>query len=320
MRELAGELRSWRAMGRQFALAVVTQTWGSSPRPAGSWMAVREDGAVIGSVSAGCVESAVIESALKTIERGGGEWLTFEGLDPEDIWRVGLSCGGKMRVLVTPGDSDALWRAIELAEAEDQFVSLINESSLEVWVPGTEEGSLAARAFDEQETLEEGGLVAVYNRPRPRLLIIGAVHIALSLVALAGQLGYRTIVVDPRTALATTERFPTSLDEMRSRWPQQVLPSLKLDRDTFAVVLTHDPKIDDPALELLLKSQVAYIGALGSRTSHAQRRDRLAERGFSPEELDRIHGPIGLSIGAKSPEEIALSILAEIVQVRRLGG
>jgi xanthine dehydrogenase accessory factor len=153
--------------------------------------------------------------------------------------------------------------------------------------------------------------------PRPRLVIVGAVHIAKALVAMANAVGFETIVIEPRTALTKSERFDVQPDTMIEQWPQDAFKEIALNEDTYAVALTHDPKIDDNALEVLLKSNVAYVGALGSKTTQDKRRKSLSETGLTDEQLDRIHGPVGLEIGAKTPEEIALSIIAQIVKVRR---
>jgi xanthine dehydrogenase accessory factor len=155
--------------------------------------------------------------------------------------------------------------------------------------------------------------------PPPRLIMIGAVHIAVALVQLASQLGFATLVIDPRCAFADLARFPVAPDQLLAEWPVMVLPKMPLDAQSFAVVLGHDPKIDDPAIEIFLRSSVAYIGALGGRTSRLEREDRLRGRGFSDEDMARIHSPAGLAIGAQTPEEIALSILSQIVQVHRGG-
>lgn len=323
MRDIIDEVEAWSEAGHRFALAVVTQTWGSSPRPAGSWMAVCDDGVMVGSVSGGCVEGAVAEAALKTLESGEPDWLTFEGIDPEDLWKVGLSCGGRIRVLVLPPKATEVWmRAASLVKEDAAFVIVTNGDRTALWPDecfdlGEPARRLAERSMSSQATLEEDGFAAVPNIPRPTLLIVGAVHIAQSLIGFARELGFRTRVIDPRSRLALAEQFASAPDEIEVQWPHLVLSPDALDANVFAVLLTHDPKIDDPALRILLRSKVAYIGALGSRATQAQRRERLLAEGFTEEEVARIHGPIGLPLGAKTPAEIALSIIAEIVQVKR---
>ncbi len=335
-------IETWIAKGSRCALATVTQTWGSSPRPAGSSMAIREDGAVVGSVSGGCVEGAVIEAARSSIRDGKAAVLEFGSIEPEAVWAVGLSCGGSIRVLVEPipdggehPDGLATWQEIaNRLRDRTPFVAVVRLESGRVeralLDPETGEGGVGlpaevrASALEHYEKRESGEaelagetyFFHVHARP-DRLLIVGGSHIAIPLVAFARELGFETLVVEPRAAFAGADRFPAAPERILNAWPGEALPSIGLDEDTYAVVLTHDPKIDDEALRILLKSPAAYIGALGSRTTHADRRQRLLAEGFSEAELGRIHGPIGLDIGARTPEEIALSIIAEIVKVRR---
>lgn len=282
---------------QRIAIAIVVETWGSSPRPIGSMMAVTSDGRIAGSVSGGCVEGAVIETALRVIQSGQAEELEFKELSPEDVWAVGLSCGGRIKVLVVPGDHPSMIEARERASARQPFSLQIQETVVSV---------------SENPT---SGL----SYPAPeRLLIIGGVHIAVPLLSMARELGFETILIEPRSSFADAARFPVPPDRVFAAWPSSVLGhELQVDASTYAVLLTHDPKIDDQALKFLLKSDAAYIGCLGSRTTQAQRRARLAEEGFTEAEIARIHGPVGLAIGAKTPAEIALSIMAEIVQTRR---
>lgn len=321
MREFLAHLDAWDIASRRYALAVVTETGGSSPRPAGSWMAVRDDGLVVGSVSGGCVETAVVEAALRATKTGDAEWLTFDRLDPDDVWTVGLSCGGRIRVLVKPCFKDVeTWRKLRsLVAADEPHVFLASLDRHEVWIPGASEDLMACGALRRRETFENDGVAFVVGVPRPRLLIVGAVHIAEPLIAYAKELGFHTVLIDPREGLADMSRFPVAPDRVEIAWPDKALAEIPLASDAYAVLLTHDPKIDDAALRVLLRKPVAYIGALGSHTTHAQRRERLMAEGFSAAEVDRIRGPVGLAIGAKSPAEIALSIAAEIVQVRRRG-
>jgi xanthine dehydrogenase accessory factor len=286
--------------GKRFAIAVVTHTWGSSPRPVGSMMAVAEDGSIAGSVSGGCVEGAVIEAAQRALASGSGEVLRFDQLDPEDVWSVGLSCGGKIEVLVSLPNGD--W--------EEAFARASENVSfdLEVWEQG-------ARILEGEDAA--AGAFVYHHRWADQLVIVGGVHIAVPLVAIAKTLGFQTILIEPRSTFADPGRFGVEPDEILEEWPDKALEGVHLDGGTYVVLLTHDPKIDDVALRVLLQSDVRYIGALGSRTTQEQRRSRLREEGFSESEVARIHGPVGLDIGAKTPEEIAVSIMAEIVQVRR---
>ncbi len=281
---------------QRIAIAIVVETWGSSPRPVGSMMAVTQDGRIAGSVSGGCVEGAVIETALRVIESGAAEELEFKELSPEDVWAVGLSCGGRIKVLVVPASHPAMVGARSKAATRQPFGLRISDT--EIKIVGVGEG---------------------LSYPAPeRLLIIGGVHIAVPLLSMARELGFETILIEPRSSFADAARFPVPPDQVFATWPSAILgKEVEVDASTYAVLLTHDPKIDDQALKFLLKSDAAYIGCLGSRTTQAQRRARLAEEGFTEAEVARIHGPVGLAIGAKTPAEIALSIMAEIVQTRR---
>lgn len=377
MRDILDAVQRWFQEGHRFAIAIVASTWGSSPRPAGSMLAVCEDGRTSGSVSGGCVEGAVIEEALRVITSGRMSVLEFEGMDPEDVWRVGLSCGGRIMVVVCPVPawhglpgldldheaSPALsqpsghpwdWPpAFALARGRKPFVLVVSANGAQVVEPsrpflprgervgieGVQPDELrertrerhpgagsppeedrvqrALQAYESRESGEHDGVFYFVHRRPDRLLIVGGVHIAIPLLRLARELDFETILIEPRPAFATGERFEAAPDETYTEWPDQALAKLELDDDTYAVLLTHDPKIDDVALRILLKSPVRYIGALGSRTTQAQRRARLLEEGFTQAEVDRISGPVGLPIGAKTPAEIALSIMAEMVQVRR---
>ncbi|MCB8932986.1 MAG: XdhC family protein [Fimbriimonadaceae bacterium] len=339
MRAVAGAVLEWTAEGRRFALATVVQTRGSSPRPTGACMAVRDDGLSVGSVSGGCVEGAVITEALSVLGDGRPRLLEF-GEASDDGWEVGLSCGGGIQVWVErPAleedgpDGTGWWDVLRMA---DEGLACVRVASLDpnrpthlVWSPtGASSGGLlpaveAARsAWGRREdgvAEVEGVPCFVHVMPAPdRLLIVGAVHIAVPLVRLARDLGFTSVVVDPRAAFATAERFPDPPDLLVAEWPQDALCGFPPDEETYAILLTHDPKIDDPALEILLRSPAPYIGALGGRSTQASRRERMRAKGFSEEDLDRIRGPVGLAIGARTPEEIALAILAEIVQVKRM--
>lgn len=291
MRDVLPAIDRWIERGERFAVAVVIATWGSSPRPVGSALAVSESGESSGSVSGGCVEAAVVEAALRVIQSGCAERLTFDAVSPEEIWKIGLSCGGQIEVWVFP--PDAAW-----FKAADR-VRRRAECSLELANPSG--GDPFRWKLD----------------PPDRLIVIGGVHIAIPLIAMAKELDFETVLIEPRTGLVTEGRFGIPPDLIIGKWPEEAFGDLGLDSRSFVVTLSHDPKLDDPALRASLRSSAAYVGALGSRTTHAQRRERLLGEGFTGEEIDRIRGPVGLSIGAKSPGEIALSILAEIVQVRR---
>lgn len=328
---MATTIESWLAQGLGVASATVVETWGSSPRPQGSVLAVAEDGRFAGSVSGGCVEGVVIESAAHAIRTGAPRMLEFAGLEPEDVWAVGLSCGGRIQVLVEAVTGSAWRSSLRLCSARQPFlfVACHERGSLSRYVlqdagdapPGAWWADEARMALGKRESrLVEGDdcLAFLHFVRRPeRLVIVGGVHVAVPLVRLAHVLGLETILIEPRAAFASPERFPEPPSTIYAEHPSTALAKIGVDEDTYAVVLTHDPKIDDPALRVLLRSPAASIGALGSRTTQAERTARLAEEGFGAADLDRIRGPVGLSIGARTPEEIALSIMAEVVQVRR---
>lgn len=321
---------AWRGEGRKVAIATVVTTWGSSPRPVGSRMLVDDQGAIAGSVTSGCVENAVVHESLAAMEDGHPRLLTY-GVSEEKAWEVGLTCGGTVRVLVVPvADNRALHRLAEAIKARRAAALVTDmatgvEAVMEAGVivqgtlPDAVAEEVAVRLAEDRsgaiETADGGWFVHVHTPPR-RLLVIGAVHIAQALVEMAKLTGYDVTVIDPRAAFATEERFPgTAL--VRS-WPLEAFAELGgLDAHTAVVSLSHDPKIDDPALEAALRSSAFYVGALGSRVNQGKRRVRLAERGVPPERIERLHGPVGLAIGALTPAEIAVSILAEITAVRR---
>ena len=326
MRDVLPTLRRWTEEEKRFALATVTRTWGSSPRAVGSVMGVCSDGSTCGSVSGGCIESSVIEDALQALKSGEPRRLHFGHVSDEKAWEVGLSCGGEIDVWIDPSPVERdpeLWSSLVSKLENDEpcvLATRFEPLSQVLWTPGSSGDEFQA-AYDARRSqgIEIEGEVWFLNvlPRRDRLVIIGAVHIARALVPLASEVGFETVVVDPRKAFATEEAFGAGPDRIVDKWPEEALSEIDLTSDTYAVVLTHDPKIDDAALAVLLRSDVAYIGALGSRTTQAKKRKELGAKGFSDEELDRIHGPVGLSIGARTPEEIALSIMAEIVQVKR---
>lgn len=292
-------------------------------------MGVRDDGLVCGSVSGGCVETAVIEASLQALLDGKPKELKFEAVTEDSVWDVGLSCGGRIQIWVDPdpvGRDPRTWDFISNRIRNDQPTVLITSydpPQNEIWLPGDPDplGGAVQSAYEHRGSKEidvEGHRVFLnVLASRERMVIVGSVHIAVPLVKFAKILGFETIVVDPRGAFASAERYPVAPDQIVVEWPETGFNQIGLTPDTYAVVLTHDPKIDDVALSILLKSPVAYIGALGSRVTQAKRKEYLKNLGFTDEDLARIHGPIGLNIGARSPEEIALSIAAEIVQIRR---
>ncbi len=320
--DLVDSALAWLARGHRVAVATVTSTRGSSPRPVGSQLVIRDDGAFLGSVSGGCVEGAVVTAAQQVIESGTPQALHF-GAAEDDVLGVGLACGGQIDVLVTAVEAAPLrelqraWQeqlpccAVISAHSGRWSVAVAGGSGCESFTSSIEFGT--AGWVDGQS---EATFARPYVHPR-RLVIVGAVHIAQALSRMAHLAGLQPIVVDPRQAFATTERFAEA--QLVARWPQRAFDELQLDARTAVVALTHDPKIDDPALRRALESSAFYIGALGSRKTHAARLERLRQLGFSELQLSRIHGPVGLSIGAITPAEIAVSILAEITERLRQG-
>jgi xanthine dehydrogenase accessory factor len=321
----------WHSEGRKVALATVVTTWGSSPRPVGSQLAADDKGEFVGSVSGGCVESAVISEA-RTILKGAPPKLLEFGVSDEMAWEVGLACGGRVEIFVQSlaGQEDLLATlrrvraarkpvlvAVDLADGRSALLAegeAAGDAALRAALAAD-----AARAQSEERSrvVERDGqryFLHVFTQPR-RLALVGAVHVSQALIPMAVAAGYDVTVIDPRSAFAAESRFPGVT--MVSKWPKAALAEFGLDRRSALVSLTHDPKIDDPALAAALKSDAFYIGALGSRKTHAARLERLKEQGFSDTELKRIHAPVGLPIGAISPAEIAISILAEITQAMR---
>lgn len=320
---------AWLGEGRAVATAVVTSTWGSSPRPVGSLMAIDGDGAMVGSVTSGCVENAVVEEAGAAIRDGKPRLLSY-GVTSERAWEVGLTCGGTVGVFVAPLDDPRVGRAALVAVADKRpvarVVDLATGARSLVGLDGVEIGELpddsvdaaiARLRADDPGLIEIGGrswFVHVHFPPR-RVIVVGAVHIAQAMAPFARALGYEMVVVDPRGSFATVERFPDI--EVLRMWPDEAFAELRLGSRDSVVILSHDVKIDDPALEIALRSDAFHVGALGSKANQVKRRERLLAAGLPPERVARLRGPVGLSIGAKSPVEIALSILAEITAVRR---
>jgi xanthine dehydrogenase accessory factor len=296
MKEIAADLRRWRERGdANVALATVVATRGSSPRPIGSKLAISERGDLAGSVSGGCVENEVYEEARSVLEGGAPKLLSY-GISDEQAWSIGLPCGGEIEVFVEQvgvGELEELVRRIERGERFTRTVRL------------DEDGREFSEAFG----------------PPPRLVVFGAVDTAEALCAAAKRLGWRTIVTDPRARFATSERIP-SADELLVEWPDEALVRVQPDAETAIVVLTHEDRFDIPALAGALRTEAFYVGALGARRNQARRRERLLELGLDEQELDRVAGPAGLDIGAHSPAETAISILAEILARRagRAGG
>jgi len=295
--ELADTIERWRARGDRVALATVVATRRSAPRPVGSKLAVSEQGELFGSVSGGCVESEVALTAGEVIADGVPRLLTY-GIEDELAWSVGLPCGGEIDIFVERFDGELPGEGVTLKVLEGEHAGERLDAE---GPPGP------------SRVLELDGLQVFVEvlGPPPRLLVVGAIDTAEELCRAAKALGWRTAVIDPRPALATRDRLP-SPDELTVAWPDE----LEADGDTAVVVLTHEERLDVPALTKALAGDAFYVGAIGSRRTQAKRRERLLEAGLEEEQLERLAGPAGLDLGAHSPAEMAVSILAEVLAVR----
>lgn len=337
MREYIPELERWLEEGRPLSVATVIHTWGSAPRPVGTVMFVGAELKMLGSVSGGCVESSVLRASEETIAGATGKMLRF-GVSDDDAWSVGLTCGGTIEIWLEkfPGcDDPHFWHtlrdclinnkscvwATKVSEEKPAHHIFLPEDSRQIDSGGSEEiRSNALRAWRERKSQ----LVEIENKrwffrvfPRKlQLFIVGAAHASAELVHLAHYFDFETIVIDPRTTFARNTHFPTLPDHVFEDYPAEVLPNYPLDEYSFAVVMAHDPKIDDQALHFFLRSRAAYVGALSSKASNELRRKRLLEAGFLEHELDRIHAPVGLPIKSRTAKEIALSIMAQIIAVK----
>lgn len=344
MRDVINEIDSWLQSETPVVMATVLETWGSAPRQVGAKMAMTTEGLITGSVSGGCVEGAVFETGVEVLVTRVPQLLSF-GVADETAWDVGLACGGSIEVFVEPLDPLTYSFVRELLDENESFATVTVTGGPESLIGKKLVVQRGGRVFG-QISEEVDGIAAVAGRanlatgesarqtvdildydvkplelfievlqPAPTLVTIGGVHIAIALTSIAQNLGYQTIVIDPRRAFGNKERFP-QVDRLIQSWPQEAFDEYQITSSTAIASLTHDPKIDDPALRIALASPAFYVGALGSKSTHARRRARLLASGISEERLDFIHGPIGLDIGARSPEEIALSIMAEIVAAR----
>jgi xanthine dehydrogenase accessory factor len=340
MRDLFTKIENWLSAGKSVALSTVINTWGSSPRQVGAGMAVTSDEDVAGSVSGGCVEGAVIDRSLEVIKTGKPALLHF-GVADDEAWEVGLACGGEIDVFVRVFSEQDLETWKKALSSNQIFCSVLVISGVEI-LPGEElillederwfgaefpnerhedilssaagaiqKGSsqLVGSSWDPKETI-------FYHivKPRPTLILVGGVHIAIPLVELANVVGFEVVVIDPRRLFSTSERFP-DVKALYSEWPDTAFQYLQINQSTAVVMLTHDPKIDDPALKIALNSPAFYVGALGSKKTHQKRIDRLLRDGVDQARLERIHAPVGLNLSGRSPQEIALAIMAEIIQV-----
>jgi xanthine dehydrogenase accessory factor len=335
VKEILPDIARWRARGDRIALATVIATRKSAPRPVGSKLAISDRGEMAGSVSGGCVENEVYGQACEIFEGAPPQLLSY-GISDDEAFAVGLPCGGEIDVFVETAVPELLERVARVIEDQERAVlfTVVEGDGLGAQLLATEGGERVGEGSDEHfEAVLRGGrnvvldlesgqkvFAEVYGPP-PRLLVFGAVDTAEALCRAARSLGWRTIVSDARGKFASRERLP-SADEIVVAWPDETLARVQPDHQTAVVVLTHDERFDVPALKGALETDAFYIGALGSRRNQAKRRERLLDEGVDEARLDRIQGPAGLDIGADTPSETALSILAEILAVRagREGG
>jgi xanthine dehydrogenase accessory factor len=342
MREVLPQIDEWLKNHDKIAIATVIQTWGSSPRQIGAKMAMTTDGKIAGSVSGGCVEGAVFEAGVESVKTGQPQYLHF-GVADETAWHVGLACGGQVDVFVQPLDEQIFRQVRQKLEARQAYATatvvegpqemlgwelLVTRDDLktrirkdgprEILFDVASQALQAGKSRLENVLLGPGKESKVFVevvQPPARLVMVGGVHTSIVLARLAALLGFETIVIDPRKAFANPDRFG-HVDRLIQAWPEDAFPQVEIHDNTAIAVLTHDPKIDDPALIYALNTPAFYVGALGSTHTQAKRRERLLAAGLKPEQLDRLHGPIGLPLGGQTPEEIALAILAEIIAVR----
>ena len=341
MEDILPSLSEWQTQGEEIALATVVRVQRSAPRPPGARLVVTRSGRMAGSVSGGCVEADVVERAMQTLDSGRPAVANY-GIADELGFQVGLSCGGSIDVLIEPfvqtAEWDALTRAVVGQQSAVFAVGLAPKTLLGrklTLLPSKECIGAISPELDVQlaeagHTLLETGGARIATlpwqgqeaqvfleafTPQPSLVVIGATHTAISLSRLAEEVGFQVTVIDARSALATRERFPSVHRLIRS-WPEEALAEAPLNGNSYVVVLTHDPKFDIPALGCALRSDAKYIGAQGSRVTQAARRKKLLGDGFTESDLGRIRAPIGLDIGSRTPAELAVSILAELLAVR----
>jgi xanthine dehydrogenase accessory factor len=318
VREILSELDRWRARGDRVAMARVVATRRSAPRPTGSKLIVSETGELAGSVSGGCVESEVVEAAREVLAGGDGRLITF-GISDDMALSIGLPCGGEIDVWVDEPDPELLNELADVARTERRAVFFVDldDGSQRLVSDGDNDVADELIRSGHSKVVELHGrrVFADVFGPPPRLFVYGAVDTADALCAAAKAIGWRAIVADARARFATKERLPNA-DEVLVAWPEEALAQVAPDHTTAIVVLTHDDKFDLPLLTGALATEAYYIGALGSRRNQERRRERLLEAGVDESELERISGPAGLDIGAHTPAETAVSMLAEIMAVR----
>jgi xanthine dehydrogenase accessory factor len=362
MREIINEINEWSEGGAPVAVATVIETWGSAPRGVGAKMALTPDHHIAGSVSGGCVEGAVFEAGVETLESGQSQLLHFGVADETAFEAVGLACGGTIEVFVEPLtpalrdfwrnaftqdipiatativrgpkvwigyklmlDSDGRVQASGVSETPEIYDALLSAAqaalregaSRRIVVTPSPQPSSPLRE-DVPPPRGEGEEAEAFIEvilPKPTLIIVGAVHIAIALATMAKALGYRVVIVDPRSAFGNEDRFPHA-DQLVKDFPDRALNTLPITRSTAIVTLTHDARFDDAALKIALRSPAFYVGALGGRKTREARRERLLAAGVTEVQMNRLHAPIGIDIGTRTPEEIALATMAHIVAAR----
>ncbi len=337
MLDIFSTLQQWVQSNETVAIATVVKTWGSSPRQAGAMLGLTATGQMVGSVSGGCVETAVVQAG-QTVLAADQPQLLHYGIADEMAWDVGLACGGNVDIFVQPLTQLAL-PTLQAAIAKEETIAIAT------LIASTDQAAIGQTCIltnhdDDQIAHEDAVSVLLHAHaqhglatktcayihidadtqifvnviiPAPKLIAVGGVHITQALFGFAKPLGFRTVLIEPRQLFGSADRF-TNADELCNLWPDAALDSIVITPSTAIAVLSHDPKLDDPALIAALQSKAYYVGALGSRKTQASRRMRLLAAGVDQAAIDRLHGPIGLNLGGRQPAEIALAIMAEIVQ------
>ena len=319
-KEIYLKISEWLDTKKEVAIANVIDTWGSSPRPVGSIMAINRDHEIIGSVSGGCVESFVFGKALEVIKDNKVMTLEF-GVSNSKAWEVGLTCGGKIKVFlekVSHKDLDLIKKINDVYNKNEVMVvaTRLNDGKKDIFKKSSEIQS-KSRLKINFNTIKSGIKFFEYQdwflkvfQSNIKIIIIGAVHIAEPLINFANHLAYETFLIDPRSNF-NEKKFNNI--KIFKEWPDEALKKIMIDKNTAIVTLTHDPKLDDPALEYSIKTDAFYIGCLGSKKTHNSRTLRLKRKGIKEQELKKLNGPVGVSLGAQTPTEIAISIISQII-------
>lgn len=306
---------AWQKAGAGAVIATVVETWGSAPRGVGSQLGINGAGEIAGSVSGGCVEGAVVFEALEALEDGAPRLLEY-GVSNDEAFAVGLACGGTIRILVEPVGAAIPMELLErLVAMRRDGVSVGYCVDVQTWARRLVGAEVYPERFRADRSGFEGDVFVAIHNPPLRMAVIGGVHIAQPLIDMARMAGFDPVLIDPREAFASEARFPGV--RLVHEWPDAALEAFGIDQRSAVVTLTHDPKLDDPAIGVALGSECFYLGCLGSTRTHAKRVARLQDAGFSAQQIGRIHAPVGLNIGSKTPAEIAVSIMAQVVEALR---